>query len=47
MKGLGENPQIQEQYVFHLTFKTTHRKVGIMEKKALYQKTGQKMGSDH
>lgn len=47
MQGLGENPCIQDMYVSHLKFKTNHRKVGIMEKKALYQKTGEKMHSHH
>jgi Cobalamin biosynthesis protein CbiK, Co2+ chelatase len=47
MQGLGENSLIQDIYVSHLKFKTNHRKIGIMEKKAVYQKTGEKMHSHH
>jgi len=47
MKGLGENPQIQDIYIAHLKFITGHRKIGIMEKKSQYQKTGEKLHSDH
>ena len=42
MRGLGENPQIQDIYLDHLKFITQHRKVGIMEKKAIYEVTGEK-----
>jgi len=47
MEGLGENPQIQDIYISHLKFKMHHRKIGIMEKKSVYQKTGEKMESHH
>lgn len=47
MQGLGENPRIQDIYISHLKFKLHHRKIGIMEKKAVYQKTGEKMHSHH
>lgn len=43
MKGLGENPHIQDIYISHLTFMTNHRKIGIMKKKSVYEKTGEKM----
>lgn len=42
MRGLGENTQIQDIYLEHLKFKTEHRKVGIMEKKSIYEVTGEK-----
>lgn len=42
MQGLGENPKIQDLYLDHLKFIATHRKVGIMEKKSIYEKTGEK-----
>ena len=42
MRGLGENPKIQEIYLDHLKFITKHRKVGIMEKKSIYEVTGEK-----
>ncbi|MDU1903987.1 MAG: sirohydrochlorin cobaltochelatase [Dysgonomonas sp.] len=47
MQGLGENPKIQDIYISHLKFKVHHRKIGIMEKKAKYQKTGEKMKTGH
>lgn len=43
MRGLGENPQIQDIYISHLKFISHHRKIGIMKKKAIYEKTGEKM----
>ncbi|MBK5720378.1 sirohydrochlorin cobaltochelatase [Dysgonomonas sp. Marseille-P4677] len=43
LEGLGENIQIQNLYISHLRFITTHRKLGIMEKKAMYQITGEKI----
>lgn len=42
MRGLGENPKIQDIYLEHLKFIATYRKVGIMEKKAIYEVTGEK-----
>ena len=42
MRGLGENPKIQEIYLDHLRFIAKHRKVGIMEKKSIYEVTGEK-----
>jgi len=47
MQGLGKNPQIQDLYISHLKFKTNHRKIGILEKKAIYQKTGEKTKHQH
>lgn len=43
MEGLGQNPEIQDLYISHLKFISEHRKIGIMEKKALYEVTGEKM----
>lgn len=43
LQGLGENPKIRDIYISHLKHITTHRKIGIMEKKSIYEKTGQKM----
>ncbi len=43
MEGLGQNPQIQDLYIAHLKFITKHRKIGIMEKKAIYEVTGEKL----
>ncbi|MDR2001826.1 MAG: sirohydrochlorin cobaltochelatase [Prevotella sp.] len=45
LKGLGENPAIQDLYISHLKFKTGHRKIGIMKKKAIYEVTGEVMHS--
>lgn len=42
MRGLGENSQIQDIYIEHLKFITKHRKIDIMEKKAIYEVTGEK-----
>jgi len=47
LQGLGENPKIREIYLSHLKFITAHRKIGIMEKKSMYEKTGEKMKHDH
>lgn len=42
MQGLGENVEIQDIFINHLKFKTRHRKLDIMEKKAKYRQTGEK-----
>lgn len=42
MEGLGQIPAIQDLYIEHLKFIATHRKIGIMEKKAIYEVTGEK-----
>ena len=47
MEGLGQNPQIQDLYISHLEFIATHRKIGIMEKKAVYEVTGEKQHNHH
>lgn len=47
MKGLGQNPDIQDLYISHLKFIATHRKIGIMEKKATYEVTGEKQHHHH
>lgn len=47
MKGLGENPQIQNIYISHLKFMVNHKKIDIMAKKAVYEKTGEKMNPHH
>ena len=38
MKGLGEIPQIQEIYIDHIKFALHHKVIGIMAKKAHYDK---------
>lgn len=43
MQGLGQNPEIQDLYINHLKFIAKHRKYGIMEKKAIYEVTGEKI----
>jgi sirohydrochlorin cobaltochelatase len=47
MQGLGENPGIRDLYLSHLKFITKHRKIGIMEKKSIYEKTGEKLKDHH
>jgi len=47
MQGLGENTSIQDIYIQHLLFIAHHRKIGIMEKKSIYEKTGEKLESNH
>lgn len=47
MQGLGENPAIRDLYLSHLKFITKHRKIGIMEKKSIYEKTGEKLKDHH
>lgn len=42
MQGLGEDVAIQDIFIDHLTFKTLHRKLDILEKKAKYRQTGEK-----
>lgn len=43
MEGLGQNAEIQNLYINHLRYIAKHRKYGIMEKKAIYEVTGEKM----
>lgn len=43
MEGLGQKPEVQDLYISHLKFIAGHRKIGIMEKKAIYEVTGEKM----
>lgn len=45
MEGLGQSIGIQDILMSHLKFITKHRKLDIMEKKKLYQQTGEKMES--
>lgn len=47
MEGLGQNSGIQDIFISHLKFITTHRKLDIMDKKAKYQKTGEKAKHTH
>lgn len=47
LQGLGENPKIREIYLSHLQFITTHRKIDIMEKKSIYEKTGVKITPEY
>lgn len=43
MEGLGQNTEVQDLYISHLKFISGHRKIGILEKKAIYEITGEKM----
>lgn len=43
MEGLGQNSAIQDIYIDHLKFITHHRKLDILEKKAQYRLTGEKL----
>lgn len=47
MEGLGQSSGIQDIYMSHLKFITKHRKLDIMDKKAKYQKTGEKEKHTH
>lgn len=47
MEGLGQSSEIQDIYISHLKFITKHRKLDIMDKKAKYQKTGEKEKHTH
>ena len=47
LQGLGENSKIREIYLSHLQFITTHRKIDIMEKKSIYEKTGVKITPEY
>ncbi len=47
MEGLGQNSGIQDVFISHLKFIITHRKLDIMDKKAKYQKTGEKAKHTH
>lgn len=40
--GLGENTEIQNIYLDHLKFISKHKEIGIMKKKSIYEKTGEK-----
>lgn len=40
--GLGENTTIQDIYIAKLKFMLHHKKIDIMDKKAVYSKTGEK-----
>lgn len=42
MEGLGQLPLIQDIFIAHLKFIASHKKLDIMEKKATYEKTGEK-----
>jgi sirohydrochlorin cobaltochelatase len=47
MEGLGQLPEIQNIFISHLKFISTHRKLDIIEKKAGYEKTGEKADHHH
>ena len=47
MEGLGQNSGIQDIFISHLKFITRHRKLDIMDKKAKYQETGEKLKHAH
>ena len=38
IEGLGEVPEIQDIYIDHVRFLTTHRQRSVMEKKNMYSK---------
>jgi len=40
---LGQHPKIQDLYIEHLRFASMHREIGIINKKAIYEKTGEKV----
>lgn len=42
-KGLGELEGIRSRFVEMVGFNLTHRRLGIMEKKSLYRRTGEKL----
>lgn len=42
-RGLGECPGIQGIYIDHLRHAALHRKIDIMEKKKIYEQTGEKL----
>ncbi len=42
-RGLGEYPGIQGIYIDHLRHAALHRKIDIMEKKKIYEQTGEKL----
>lgn len=41
LEGLGENSQIQDLYVQKIKFQLNHKKRDIMDKKKIYEKTGE------
>ena len=41
--GLGENTKIQDAYLSHLNFVSKHKEIGILKKKSIYEKTGEKL----
>lgn len=43
MEGLGQNEEIQDQYISHLEYIVKHRPLDIMEKKDIYRVTGEKL----
>lgn len=48
VKGLGENPAIRDRYIESLKFTTKNRRLSIMEKKQVYEVTGEKLhGEEH
>lgn len=45
-EALGQIPAIQDLFISHLKFIASHRKKGIMEKKSIYEITGEKLHQD-
>lgn len=43
LRGLGEYPEVRELFLEKIKFASTHRKLDIMWKKGLYEKTGEKL----
>lgn len=42
MEGLGQQPDIQDIFISHLKLISTHKKLDILEKKSVYEQTGEK-----
>ena len=43
VRGLGELPEVQEMILRKVDFFMTHRRLSIMDKKAIYEETGEKL----
>ena len=43
VRGLGELPEVQEMILRKVNFFMAHRRLSIMDKKAIYEETGEKL----
>ena len=43
VRGLGELPEVQEMILRKVDFFMTHHRLSIMDKKAIYEETGEKL----